>query len=420
MTPAATRVAWTALFALALLGPIAARMVTTERTGFWPEASIVTGLLATSLLAAVLVLTSRVHSITRAFGMSTVSATHRYLGLLVVAMMAAHVAAVVIGDPGNVRLLSPAAPSVAMFGMAGLIGVCALGALSGATRRGRYQRWRWGHIGLAALVLATTTTHIVLLHHLVEDPIEGALLGGMAGVVAAVLIGRWVIFPMTSGGSFVVVEVHADSPTVSTLTLRPRRTAGRMQFAAGQFAWLRTHRVPIVEHPYTISSAEQDGARPTFTFRRGGVSATTLQNLRLGDQVWLDGPHGDMTPASNAGVVLVAGGVGITPMLSILRTMARDGDARPVRVLLADRPGETLFRAELTQLQTQLTMTVTETERVPVTATTLENLLPPPFLRDRLDYFVCGPNRLIDDTTTSLSALGVPAGRVHTERFDTG
>lgn len=420
MTPAATRTAWTALLALALCGPVAARVFTAERVGFWPEASIITGLLATSLLAAVLVLTSRVQSITRAFGISTVQGTHRYLGLLTVAMMAAHVAAVVIGNPANVALLGPGAPTVAMFGLAALMAACALGAASGATRRSRYERWRWAHIVLAALVLAASTAHIVLLHHLVEDPAEGALLGGIAGFVGAVLIGRWLISPMTAAGSYVVVDVTDDSPTVSTLTLRPRRTNGRMQFAPGQFAWLRTHRVPIVEHPYTISSATQDGDRPTFTFRHGGRSAATLQSLRLGDQVWLDGPHGDMTPPSGAGVVLVAGGVGITPMLSMLRTMARDGDDRPVRVLLADQPGETMFRDELVQLQTQLAMTVTETERAPVTPSMLHHLLPPVFVRDRLDYFVCGSTRLIDDTTTSLAALGVPSQRVHTELFDTG
>ena len=414
-----TRVLWIVALAAAIAGPVAARSLTTERNPFWSEMVTVTGLLATSLVVVVVVMASRVHSITRAFGLQTVIGCHRYLGLLAVLMSLAHVAAVVVGNPANVLLLSPMAPLRAIAGLIALILLCAIGGLSRMRSNQGYESWRWTHVGLTAGMLVTVAAHVVLIGHLIYAPLEGAFLGALAGGVLAALAARWVAGPLSSRARFVVLAVRAESPTVSTIVLRPR--TGDRRFAPGQFAWLRLRRVPSDEHPFTISSAATDGSRLTFTFRhRRGGAAEEFLTLRPGDAVWVDGPHGNMTPDDrpDSGLVLIAAGVGITPMMSILRTLAGRNDDRSVRLILADSPDETLFRAELQHLRTRLAMDVIEVRREPITSARLASVLPGPFVRARLDYFICGSPRLVMDATTSLVQLGVPPRRVHTELFD--
>ncbi len=424
MSPSTTRAAWIAGLAVLLFAPIGLRLWTLERTGFWDEATIVTGLLATSTLAATAVLPSRVKNLTRAFGLEAVMAMHRTLGLVTVALLALHIMAVVIDDPRNVWLLVPGvAPGRALAGTAGIVAVVALAAFATARARARarYEVWRWWHIALAFAVLIPSAIHIVLLQHLVLDPIAGTFLGAVAGLVIAILGYRWAVRPLDIRDRFIVADVRRESETVSTIELRPADPRAPLCFDPGQFAWLRMSQSPFAEeHPFTISSAAQDGTRPTFTVRhRGDWTSQRLAALWPGDVVWLDGPHGGMTPNHRTtGLVLIAGGVGITPMMSMVRTLARHGDPRPVRMILADRPGEMLFRDELATLQTQLHMDVTETRRAPITPEWLATTLPGQFRRDQLDYFVCGSPRLVEDTTSALDALGIPERRVHTELFD--
>lgn len=419
MTQRTIRTMWVTLLAVVLLAPLVARSATSERNGFWPEITTVTGLLATSLLVVVVVMTSRIRSITRAFGLATTQAMHRYLGLLTVSMMGVHVGAVLIDSPDNVALLAPGAPLRATAGLVALVGSAALGGLATLQTRRNYEVWRWVHLLLTLVILAGTATHIVLLNHLVRDPYAGAMLGALAGVVGATLLGRWILLPLAAP-SFVVDDVRVETPSVSTVTLRPPSDRRPLRFAAGQFVWLRLHRFPRAEHPLTISSAEQDGTRPSFTFRhRGPWTRDRFAQVRPGDRVWLDGPHGAMTPEpTGVGLVLVAGGIGITPTMSILRTLARHGDPRAIRVVLVNRPGDEFFGDELAALGTRLQLTVTDASGMRISAALLEGLLPPAFVRNQLEYFACGPVALVDDTTLALSELGIPHSRVHTELFD--
>jgi len=147
--------------------------------------------------------------------------------------------------------------------------------------------------------------------------------------------------------------------------------------------------------------------------------------------VWVDGPYGafsvDLQPAT--GLVMIAGGVGITPMMSMLRTLAHRGDRRPHRlVVVARNPDELLFRAELRALQERLDLTIVELVREPPTGWTgasgdvderlLTALLPGEFRRNQLDYYLCGPPALITDVLAVLEGMNVPFPRIHTEQFD--
>jgi 3-phenylpropionate/trans-cinnamate dioxygenase ferredoxin reductase subunit len=126
---------------------------------------------------------------------------------------------------------------------------------------------------------------------------------------------------------------------------------------------------------------------------------------------------------------MIAGGVGITPMMSMLRTLAHRRDRRPHRLLMVARTiDDLLFRAEIRQLQQRLDLTVVELLRQPppswtgesgtVDAELLTALLPGEFRRNQLDYYLCGPPALVTDVLTVLEGLDIPQPRIHTEQFD--
>jgi 3-phenylpropionate/trans-cinnamate dioxygenase ferredoxin reductase subunit len=125
----------------------------------------------------------------------------------------------------------------------------------------------------------------------------------------------------------------------------------------------------------------------------------------------------------------MAGGVGLTPMMSMLRTAAHRADPRPYRLLVvASKPTDLLFRDELAQLRRLIDLEVTEVLRRPsngweghtgdlnvgLMSVVLSGIEQP----DDLDYFICGPPSMVTDAMGVLDAFAVAPDHVHTEQFD--
>jgi predicted ferric reductase len=148
-----------------------------------------------------------------------------------------------------------------------------------------------------------------------------------------------------------------------------------------------------------------------------------------GTRAYLDGPHGVFSPDrfEGPGFVLIGGGVGITPLISVIRTMADRDDPRPCILFYANRDWESVtFREELDELAKRMRLTVVHALERPhdgyqgetgyLTLEVLRRHLPRRF--ERMQYFVCGPGPMMDAVERALEALGVPAERINTERFD--
>jgi ferredoxin-NADP reductase len=152
-------------------------------------------------------------------------------------------------------------------------------------------------------------------------------------------------------------------------------------------------------------------------------------NLAPGDKVWVDGPHGAFSPDHHrsAGLVLIAGGVGITPMMSVLRNMAAQGDDREHLLFVgAQSVDELLFRDEIHTIANRIRLKVVELLVDPPEGWTgrtgflnAEVLVAElPHAREKLDYFLCGAPPMVVGVSAALRSIGVPANRLHTERFD--
>jgi predicted ferric reductase len=438
MTQRVVRSGWHAFFGAVVAGPVVVRLVTTAPESMWRQLADVTGLLALSGLVCATILPSRIRSLTRAFGMKDIVAAHRVVGVASGVLVLVHLACVVAITPAHVALLDLAltrpparAASVAASALVALV------ALAAARRRlkQRYEVWRWLHVLLAVTVLAGSVLHVYWLDHLVAQPTMQLVLALLALAVTAVLVHRWMwrtlLDPSTE---FVVAEVRRESGSVITVSLAARNGNDEddWNFAPGQFAWLRLRRsVTGGEHPFTIASSPHLAGRIEFTIRHAGDFTRNIHRLWPGQPVWLDGPHGSFTSDADSceGIVMIAGGVGVTPMMSMMRAAADRGDPRSHRLLVVARSHEgMLFRDELGYLREVLDLEVTEVLRRPhpewgghtgeINAGLLTAALGAVRQYAYLDYFLCGPRGLLHDAVGALGALGVPGHRIHIEQFD--
>ncbi|MGH3585753.1 MAG: ferric reductase-like transmembrane domain-containing protein, partial [Pseudonocardia sp.] len=412
------RVTWLSVLGVIICAPALAYVLMPLSGGLWfrglwdlwDRLSVLTGLLALSALVCAAVLPSRLRSLNRALGIETVIDMHRFLGMVTAALVFAHLACVVAADPSNIALLDLLdAPRRAQAATLATLALVALAVLAVMRSRAQlsYELWKWSHIALAATVLVFSMLHVWWLERLVRDATFGTMISLFVVLLVLVFGYRWVWRPLFDPSTeFVVRGVRRESTSVSTLVLEPRHNADReatsWAFAPGQFAWLRMGRsVAAEEHPFTIASSAHADATE-FTIRHTGDFTRTLRRLRPGASVWVDGPHGAFTNDTGeaGGFVMIAGGVGVTPMMSMLRTAAHRRDRRPYRlVVVASAPEDLLFRAELAQLRRHLDLEVTEVLRRPVRGWSghtgeigveLLSVVLAGSRPEEIDYFVCG------------------------------
>ena len=441
------RAAWIGGLGVLLIAPVLLHMAFAERTPLWTQLSTITGLLALSGMVAAAILPSRIRSISRAFGIEGVIDVHRSLGITSVSLVLLHLACVVAANPGNVMLMTfgsrTEASTAATIGTVAVVGLVLLALYKSRLSGMSYELWRWSHISLAMVGLTGSFLHVWFLGHYSGklwstgfwSVVFGVMLIGLVGV----LLNRWVyrVF-LDPSAEFVVREVRRESKSISTLVLDQCMPAGGSHrhddepftFVAGQFAWIRRHRsVFAEEHPFTIASGAHLGGTIEFTIRHQPNGFTDqLGTIRPGDPMWVDGPYGAFTSddaVGKGGVVMISGGVGVTPMMSILRTAAARGDHRAFRlVLVISKPQDVLFRPELAAIASVIDLEVSEVLRGPRgsdpaaqatgLATALASLPDPA----SWDYFVCGSPSLVASSFAACEVLGVPDEQVRTEQFD--
>jgi predicted ferric reductase len=433
---------WTAVFLLLVFIPLALAPGAGQERRPWSkgglaiELCMTTGLLGLSTLAATIVLPSRVKSLTTSFGIEGVLRSHRWLALATTGLVLVHLALVVVDKPANVFLLYPVTgPPRARAGLAATIALVLLCWLSTKRRKlkTRYEIWRWIHAMLAMVALVGTFLHMYWLNHLMKNAAERTAFLVIAVCVGAVLINRWIRRPLTSlFNPYVIAEVRRESDTVSTLVLEPSRPRQRvMEFRPGQFAWLRLDSAfgPLQANPFTIASGIDNDRQLEFTIRVRGDFTSAVANLTVGRKVYVDGPYGSFNDdqIGAPALLLIAAGVGITPMMSILRSHAyRRDDRRHCLVLGARKPSDLIFREELDRLSTEMKLEVIEMLSQPTPDWQgYSGRIDQGFLAGLVNHygrnlhaFICGPPQMMHDARAALVNLEVPLEHVHTEEFE--
>ena len=205
--------------------------------------------------------------------------------------------------------------------------------------------------------------HMVGWGFYLTDPLKRILWIGMTVFWIALLLYVRIVKPLYMlRRPYRVVEVRRERGDTTTLVMQPEGHAG-FRFKPGQFGWLTLWASPfrITGHPFSFSSsAEAPDGRVEMTIRNLGDFTSAVKTVTAGQRVYLDGPYGAFTIGNPTDMhVLIAGGIGITPMMSMIRTLADRGDKRPLVLLYGGKDWESLtFREELNALKTRLDLKI--------------------------------------------------------------
>ena len=223
-----------------------------------------------------------------------------------------------------------------------------------------------------------------------------------------------------------VAEVVRETADAHSLVLEPAvPDIGRPSYRPGQFLTLRvpSDRPGGAARCYSLSSSPYLDEPMAVTVKRtrdGYASNWICDNVQPGQVIEALRPSGLFTPTSlDDDLVLAAAGSGITPVMSILKSVLHAGSGRVV-MLYANRDQDgIIFREVLEQLARdhpdRLTIVhwLESVQGLPTTSL-LRGLLEPYTGRDA---FICGPGVFMDVVSQTLHELGAPSSRVHVERF---
>jgi len=426
---------WVGVYLALVLLPLVVLMLG-ERppgTGFAWDFSIALGFSALSLLGSMFVLTARFQWLAPAFGIDIVYYFHRWVAVLAFGLMLAHPLLLIGVEPLLVEYLKPGAPWHMLAGAAASVALVALVVSSVWRRRLQlhYDAWRRLHAALAMLVVGLAIAHVIGVDYYIGTPGKRALWTALAVSWLALLMYVRIVRPARLlRRPYTVVDVHAERGDAWTLTIEPSGHDG-LRFLPGQFVWLSLGRTPFAmqEHPFSISTSAERRTRLGFTIKSLGDFTARIKDVLPGQTVYVDGPFGafttDLHPAP--GYVFIAGGIGIAPILGMLRTLADRNDRRPLTLFYAYKNLERLTAYEdLEALRARLDLQIVYILFEPPPAWTGESgCLTKAIVQRHLSagyreqmFFICGPTAMTDLTEKILADLGMPIGRVHTELFD--
>jgi predicted ferric reductase len=426
---------WVGVYIAVVVGPLVFALVDApEGRDFWTEFSVALGFIGLSMIGMQFVLVARFRSVAAPFGEDAVVQFHRQISYVATAFVLAHPVILFVARPELLSLLNVfEAPLRARFAVASvlLLVVVMVSSIWRSRLRLSYEAWQLLHGVVSTLAVVAALVHMFLVGHYLDSLWKQVLWGAMTAGFIGLLAWVRVLRPLQRRRHpWEVVSVAQQRGDVSTLTLEPIGHDG-FSFVPGQFVWLFVNRSPfaVTAHPFSLSgSAERDDGIVELGIKATGDFTNTVHALKPGTPAYLDGPHGVFSIDRNEGTgfVLIGGGIGVTPLLSMLRTARDRDDRRPFLLFYANRRfEEAAFTEELEMLKTHLDLEVVNVVQEPsegwpgeiglIDDELLRRRLPKRF--ERFQYFICGPPPMMDALEDSLSRIGVPAERIHSERF---
>jgi ferredoxin-NADP reductase len=220
-----------------------------------------------------------------------------------------------------------------------------------------------------------------------------------------------------------VHSVYRESPDTVTVVVSGRHLH-ELRAESGQFFPWRflTRRLWWASSPYSLSAAPRPDLL-RITVKEFGDHSAALANLQPGTRLVAEGPFGAMTAARRRRrkVLLIAGGVGITPLRALFETMPA-GPGELTLLYRASQESDVLFRQELERLAAHRAATLRflvgrrrDLGWDPLSAAALDANVPD--LRDH-DVYLCGPPDMAAGVRSALIAAGVPRSQVHSEAFE--
>lgn len=405
--------------------------------GFWIEFGVALGFIGLAMLGLQSVLTARFPRVSASLGQDTLLQFHRQAGIVAFGFVLAHPVVLLAANGDYWEYLDLRVNALrAAFLLVVLVALPAIIVTSLWRDRLRipYEWWRLGHGALALLIVLIGLVHIFRVQHYLQSAWTQALWIAIGGVAIGSVLYVRVVKPLrVRRHPYTVAAVGPIASRTWSVTIEPDSGAGPA-FAAGQFVFLTVddHPFSLHQHPFSVASSARDRHHLEFAIKELGDFTDRIGDVPVGSRAFVDGPYGSLqlpTPAV-PGLVLVAGGIGITPIISMLRTLSDDDSPTPVVLLYANESVEDIaYRDELDALAQVIDLTVVHVVADPDEAWTGERGLLTPELIERYlpdtrptDWHcvLCGPPAMMEAAEQALVDRGIPIDHIDSERFDIG
>ena len=387
------------------------------------------GLLSAYLALVQVILLARIPALERTVGFDRLTRWHRWNGHACVDLVVVHVVFIVwgyalldklsIGGELSTMLGGGVYPGMitATIGTAFLLAVVAT-SYTIARRRLPYGWWYAVHLLAYAGIALAWFHQIPTGNELVVDTVAADWWRSLFAATLAIIVGFRVVVPLVHAFRYRLRVERIVEETFGVVSIHiVGRSLDRLAAQAGQFfLWRFLDRRRIWSaHPFSLSAAP-DGRSLRITVKNLGDHTARLAELRPGTRVVAEGPLGTFTEdvRQQEKVLLIAGGIGITPVRALVESM--DGDVVVVHRVVTE--GEAIFRDELEELGASVHYVVGD-HRTPEGRRLLSRrhlLELVPDLAER-DVYVCGPPAMTEVIERNLHRAGVPRRHVHTERF---
>ncbi len=420
------------------LGLTLALQITTMR---WSDISSVYSAIASVSRVAALIgtffaivgifLVSRIPWVERGVGHDRLVTWHRKLGPWSLYLVGAHVLFIVLSFAGqdNVMLAVELWRMLNSFewmwpALAGFVLMVMVGVTSYKKARAKmsYETWWIIHIYTYVAIAASFMHQILNGQMFVNHPLNRFYWTTLYVLMAASIIVYRFGIPIVRSlrHNLVVEKVVIEGPGIISIIMKGRKLH-KLAAEGGQFfSWrFLTRGHALMSHPYSLSAAPTEN-HLRITVKDLGDHSRSVAYLKPGTRVFVEGPYGAFTAgrATMKHIVLIGGGVGITPVRALL-----DEFKNGVQIDLiyrVSREEEVVLREELDFLQKNSGGTIRVHYLVgsrrehPMDAKTLQKLVPR--IADS-DIYICGPGPLVETVKAAVADLGVPKNRFHDEAF---
>jgi predicted ferric reductase len=298
-----------------------------------------------------------------------------------------------------------------------------------------FEKWRWWHDLLGLLVLVLGFIHSWNASIDFSIPLMKVFWVTLLVLAVALFVQHRFTMPwLLRLHPYKVQEVSQEAKGVWTITFVPPEGNCRFDFIPGQFqfvTWQGSQGLPAEEHHFTIASSPTETGFHASTIKASGDFSARIGQARPGDAIAIQAPFGRfsyLVHPEARDLVFIAGGIGITPLMSNLRHM-RDTEAdRRVRLLYSNRSeADIVFKEELNRMagREKPSLEVVHILTQPSQAWhgetgRLDREKVQRLGGDRIKesmFMLCCPPPMIQSLVAILQDLGVPVSRISYEYF---
>lgn len=251
-----------------------------------------------------------------------------------------------------------------------------------------------------------------------------------AGMICLLILRIWYRRLFPGKRRFLVSNVEPAGREAYTVDVSVLGS-GNFNYIPGQFIFITpfSTKVPREEHPFTIASTPTRRGVLQFVIRTAGDWTGKINRLKPGETVVIDGPYGlfsHMAVSKNEPVVMIAGGIGITPMLSMVRYMADVGDQREILLIWSNKTtGHIVFPEEFKRLERrldhfQIIHVITRNRENDRGSDRLNRIKLDKMLNGwsrKSNVFLCGPFEMMKEISRTLKQIGFSSAGVYKEEF---